>query len=120
MDFYWNGFFQIGAKGNTMNTFVANLLQEYLMNETILADYFLIDFSTLVGYNNLPRLRELVDDVPINNSDVQYYGAHCFEPMNRAELEEVKKKTMIFKTTYKEGQSNEMNSLYQHVLRGTF
>ena len=66
----WSGFFIASGKNNPVFCFFRDMFYEYWKNENSLICYFLIDCIIAIGYENISYIKEQIDMVPQNNSEV--------------------------------------------------
>lgn len=115
-DYRWVAGFMGGAKGNVLHSFMKDVFNAYWKTETILIDYFLVDYVIALAYKNIPVVKKMIDDVPFSNEDFYYLEANLFNPVNKMELEQVLKRSWIFKIGYKGFPLKKSdNSLYKYL-----
>lgn len=109
-----------GVKSNPLNRFVSEMMEAYNECETLLINYFLIDYCIYIGYTQIPAIRQMIDAVPYNNKQVLYLLKNLYDKPNEEELASVIRSTHVFKTTYKLNFSKLQNDgqLYHKILRG--
>lgn len=66
----WTNFCFSGKRNSIIFTYMCDALDFYIKKHNILCDYVLVDYLLMVGYNNIPQIRELIDNVPYNNEYV--------------------------------------------------
>lgn len=66
----WSGFFIASGKNNPMFYFFRDMFYKYWEDESSLICYFLIDCIIAMGYEQIYYIKEQIDAVPQNNSDV--------------------------------------------------
>ncbi|AQR95087.1 capsular polysaccharide synthesis protein [Clostridium saccharoperbutylacetonicum] len=97
----WTGFFLAANKGNIAFKYFRDIFFEYLKNENMLICYLLIDCIIALGYENIPIIHQMIEDVPKNNIKVfdlqtildKEYSSEIYEDMLR--------KSKIYKLTYR-------------------
>lgn len=91
----------------------------YWGKHNVLIDYFLIDYLILIGYNNIPFVKREIDKIPVNNTDIfwlmdninnQYEGG-CLEKWSV-----IKKRTWIFKMSYKKPLIMNTNTFFYQIM----
>lgn len=105
----WSGFIQKGNKGNLLNNFVYDAFLLYYEKNDILIDYFIQNLIIKIAYNELPNIKKMIDENPINNINVYDLYNHIDEEYNPDKYNEWIKNTTFFKLTYKR-QYNERNN----------
>lgn len=111
----WTGFCMGGIKGNVLNSFVSDFFNLYHTNEHRLIDYFLIDYIIAFGYNSIPSIRKLIDDVPYSNPDIYYMQANMSAPLNEEELSRICKHTSVFKLNWRIVNPSDKKALYYYL-----
>ncbi len=69
----WSIFAIAGQRGNNLFIKMSNLLEHYWDNEKCAITYFLTDCFLRVCYENDDEIKEMIDKVPVNNTDVFSY-----------------------------------------------
>lgn len=112
----WTGFAMAGVKGNPLNTFVRDVLSEYHKKYPVLIDHFLIDFTIALGYEEIPCIRDMVDNVPLNNEDLYYFQSNIYEDYDAESAKVIKKTHMIQKVHHRFKGCDNKNSYYYHIV----
>lgn len=114
----WIAGFMAGAQGNALHSFMRDFFNKYWELNSCLIDYFLVDYVIALAYNTIPIVRKMIDDVPYSNPDFYYLERNLFHPVNKEELEEVFKRTSVFKIGYKNfPEENPNGSLYNYLFK---
>lgn len=66
----WSGFFMASGRDNPVEIYLYNMFLIYWKKYDVLVDYFLIDIFLKLGYENIFLLKQIIDSVPFNNSDI--------------------------------------------------
>ena len=114
-EYMWTGFCMGGVKGNPLNSFVRDALYEYHRKERGLIDYLLIDYIIALGYNTVPAIKRLVDNVPCSNPGLYYMQHNMSRPTDENHLKEVCEGTSVFKLNYKISEPRDNRSLYYYL-----
>lgn len=99
----WSGFFMYGKKGCLVAKFAFDGMCAYYKKHVGTIDYFIQNFIIRIGYNNIPKIKEMIDSYPINNHslyvlpDLVYKNA-IYDPDI---WNEVTSNTGVFKITQK-------------------
>lgn len=113
----WTGFCMGGIKDNLLNSFVKDFFNVYHQKEDNLIDYFLIDYIIALGYNNIPSIKRLIDDVPLSNPSLYFLQQNLDKIYNQKEFDKIKQNTYIFKVTWKlHGRKYSTDSYYQKII----
>ena len=77
----WSGNMQgSSVLHNPLFAFAKEIFNDYWLNFDEMIDYFLIDFTMALAYENIPVVRKEIDDVPINNTGVFFIQNHLNAP----------------------------------------
>ncbi|MFV0529127.1 MAG: capsular polysaccharide synthesis protein [Lachnospiraceae bacterium] len=97
----WSCFLLAGGAGSPLFGFMRSMFQAYFAEYTYVAAYLLIDCFLAIAYEEIPYLREMVNQVPLNNTQVFYLDDHGNEEYKEAEFAAVCQGTHLFKMHYK-------------------
>lgn len=111
----WTTFCMGGVKDNLLNSFIKDFFNAYFLHERGMVDYFLMDYIIALGYNNIPSIKKLIDDVPYSCPDLYYMQAKMALPVNNKELSKVCQRTSIFKLTWKKEIPTDKRALYYRL-----
>lgn len=113
----WSTFFLAAGKGNSFMMLVRDVLFEYLKNEEIMITYFLIDCIMAKAYSEFDCVRELVQQVPINNINVFELFPLLNSPFDKERMRQLSQSTDLFKLSYKNIPNQYAdNSYYNKVI----
>lgn len=115
----WTGFAMAGCKGNPINSFVRDLLSEYHKKYPVLIDHFLIDFTIALGYEDIPCIRQMLDNVPFNNKDLYNFQTHIYDDYNAPDVKYVKANHFLQKLHHRYKGCDNPNSYYYHIINDT-
>lgn len=101
----WTSFFVGCSKGNLLMKLMYELLLSQLKKEGKFIDYFMIDYSFVTGYNNLPYIRDMVDSMPVFPNLVHTLSPMRNKKYNAVYLNQLMKNAPILKLGYK-GQNS--------------
>ncbi len=108
----WTTFCMGGVKGNLLNSFIKDFFNAYLKKEKGMIDYFLMDYIITLGYNHIPAIKKLIDDVPYSCPDLYYMQKKMALPVNNEELDKVCRRTSIFKLNWRAEKPSDQHALY--------
>ena len=97
----WSGFFMAGGKNNPLFVNLRNLFFEYWKTHNDLVEYFLIDYSIRLIYDNLPQVAQMIDSVADNNPDLYTLADNLFGLYDQNKFAKLQEKTSVFKLTWK-------------------
>ncbi|GHV89636.1 polysaccharide biosynthesis protein [Spirochaetia bacterium] len=66
----WCGFILAEKKNNVFFNYMKDFFYAYWEKYDELIDYFLIDYAIALGYELIPQIRTMLDNVPINNPNL--------------------------------------------------
>ena len=106
-----------GKKGCPYGHIVRSVLFEYWKEHDELIDYFMYDQIINLCYENSDVVKQLIDSVPQNNPNVDFFKNRYNESFDKEEWEKVTKSTSVFKLSYKEQiDETKMNTYYTTVV----
>lgn len=120
--FRWTSFCLGGWKNNIFYRFFKEAFECYWKMEITAIDYLLVDYIIEIAYRNIPKIRQQIDAVEINNPHRDDLQA----AMNRAEPAEMfqtllKSDTVLYKLSWRESYSlktsGEKESIYAYFLK---
>ena len=105
----WTGFCQGARKNSIIHSFCRDIFFEYWKKYVRLADYFLIDYTMLCGYKNIPAFKQLVDSLPFNNEGIKELDLHFSDAYSKEKYESIQKTSVFFKLNWKRNYKTENN-----------
>jgi hypothetical protein len=63
----WSGFLFAGTKGNIIFDYMIKILYAYWKDHDDQIDYLLYDYTIALGYDNIPFMKKMIDNVPCSN-----------------------------------------------------
>ncbi len=115
----WAGFCQAGQKDSLIHIFCRDIFFSYWKKYNKLIDYFLIDYTMLIGYNNIPEFKKLVDSLPLNNQGIKELDKHFNDEYSKELLDNILSESTFFKLNWKRDYKKETNgktTLYGYFL----
>jgi hypothetical protein len=116
----WTGFCFGGHKNNFLFKFAVDFFNEYWIKGNDMIDYFLIDYIILIAYNSFPPVKQMIDNVNINNSNA-FVMQHNLKNEFSGDFLETIKDTTFHKLTWKKQcnitASNNNPTLYGYLLK---
>ncbi len=121
----WTAFILGGQRNNMFFKYMKSAFDEYWLHHDCSIDYLLVDYLIVTAYNEIPYIKQLIDNVPINNphrDDLQM-------AMNLARPAEdfdniVNTETVLYKLSWRETYSlttaDGKESVYSHFLNMKF
>jgi hypothetical protein len=65
----WSGFLFAGNKGNIIFDYMRHILYAYWKDHDDQIDYLLYDYTIALGYDNIPFMKNMIDNVPCSYSE---------------------------------------------------
>jgi Capsular polysaccharide synthesis protein. len=65
----WSGFLLAGVKGSIIFEYLRDILYSYWKDHNDQIEYFLVDYSIALGYDNIPDMKRLIDNVPTSTME---------------------------------------------------
>lgn len=96
----WTTFFMESSQGSTLMKFLVECFNNYFKSYHFFIDYIMFDYLIDIGCDIDSSIAKLIDNVPINNTDVFELRANLLKPVGSFELE--KKETYLYKLSYKD------------------
>lgn len=93
----FTGFFWATVPHNFFFKYVSDMMTYYIINHSKSCDYFLIDYSIMVGYNNSEIIRNLIDSVPYSNPDLWYICNHMNDEVDEGFSQKLFTDNSVFK-----------------------
>lgn len=97
----WTGFAMGGYSHNILFDLMKDLFEEYWCRYDVLIDFFLIDLFIELLYRNIPEIKELIDKVPYNNTEVQKLWTILSEEYNEQNFKNLTKNTDLYKLSWR-------------------
>ena len=120
----WCGFCMAGHSSNPLFHFVRDAFSEWWKKYDDIVDYVLIDYLILEGYKNFPRIKELVDAVPNNNTGVFEMYKVLNQPYSAELYNKLTDNNVIHKLTYKIDLKKKteygQDTLYGYLLKDVY
>ncbi|MGG3625215.1 capsular polysaccharide synthesis protein [Bacillus gobiensis] len=66
----WSAYLLAGQKECALFKFLEELFFNYWKKHNALIDYFLIDYAIAIGVEKVPHIKNLILDIPVNNSQI--------------------------------------------------
>ena len=61
----WTSYFNASGKGNIIPTYLYESLVSYWSRTDTLIDYLMLDYIFKLGYDHIPAIKELIDELPL-------------------------------------------------------
>jgi hypothetical protein len=98
----WTGNCIGGTRNNPLFLFVREFLLEYWKYCDELIDYFLIDYSIMIGYSSIPQIREIIDKTPLCSQEYYILQDNLMTKFSSEYYTNFTKNTIFHKLTWKE------------------
>lgn len=103
--------------------FLKDMYEAYWKKHDTIISYFLFDYLISIAYQNIPPVKELIDNIPINNPSIRMLSQKLNEPFNDEEWRKICQKTCIHKLSWKKElfkKINDKETYYYRLLAKPF
>ena len=117
----WITYLQAAKKNSLLCSFGYDFLVEYWKKRNFLIDYMLIDYVVEIAYQEFPKVKNLLDAVPLNNPEIEGLRPLLNSIFDEKQFQQLKSSTNFFKLTWKhkfEKIISGHETFYGHLLRG--
>ena len=111
----WTGFCMAAGKNNILFRNLKDLFNQYWKNENQLICYLLIDCFISLQYENINVVKEMIDEVPINNEKV-FKLSELMNNKYSGKIKDILGCTYLNKLSNKKKIDNMKESYYQYIL----
>lgn len=108
----WTGYFLSVRKGDIVMRFLYESFCSYYAQYDKLLDYWLIDAIINYGYNRVPRIKRIIDQIPLNNADVSLLYPILNKKYDEEYFNKLSLDTYIFKLDWRIEINNKNDSYY--------
>lgn len=121
----WTAFILGGQKNNMFFKYMKSAFDEYWKNHDVSIDYLLVDYLIVTAYNEIPTIRQFIDNVPVNNShrDDLQMAMNLAVPADEFH-NIIKDETVLYKLSWRETYSPKTSdgndSVYSYFLNIKF
>ena len=116
-NYMWTTFFNGCQKNCIVQTVVRDLFFEYWKKKDYSIDYLLLDYFMMLVYRNLPKAKQLIDNVPYNNPCMEELQNRMSIAFNKNDYEQLlyNSDTYLFKLSWRmnfEKETDDGNTTY--------
>lgn len=111
----WSGFALATCEHNPMFEYLSEMFQAYWQDEDVLVCYLLIDAFIALGYENIPWIKNMIDNVPYNNADIFFVDDYGNEIVHAEDLPENYIYKIHYKRKFNKKNSEGMTTVYGMV-----
>lgn len=97
----WAGFLLSGEKNNVVCQFAFESMCLYFKEHVSTIDYFIQNLIIKIAYDQIPVIRQIIDDIPVSNKYMYELYRHMNECFDQDFWNEMCKETGAFKLTQK-------------------
>ena len=100
----WSSFFIACHKGNLMMKAALDVFVEYWHRYDYLVDYVLIDYTFNLLYDKIPSVRNMIDAVPVNNTNIWQLQPCVHKAYSETDFKSLfdDKERFLYKLSYKD------------------
>lgn len=96
----WSVFALAAEKNNLLFSLLSEIFEEYLKKYPVLIDYFMFDQLINMLYDEVPEIKQMIDEVSYNNPEVHELNKYL-KGEDTHSLDEIFKNTSLFKLSNK-------------------
>ena len=111
----WTGYCMGGNKNNILFLFMKDFFNKYWNNNSILIDYFLIDYMISIGYDEIDGIKNQINKNEFNNEGVNLLMDNINNIFDEKKYEEIIENNPIQKLSYKRKIDENDNTFYNHI-----
>ena len=104
-----------GNKNNILFLFMKDFFNKYWNNNSILIDYFLIDYMISIGYDEIDGIKNQINKNEFNNEGVNLLMDNINNIFDEKKYEEIIENNPIQKLSYKRKIDENDNTFYNHI-----
>lgn len=105
----WASFLLSGEKGSLLSKFVYEGMCLHYTNYRSTVEYFTQNVIIRIGYDRIPEIRKIIDEIPESNSHMYDLFGYMNTPFDTAVWEKLNADTGAFKLTQKKTYCKEIN-----------
>lgn len=116
----WTTSVFMASKENFFMSYIKCFLLEYWKNENFPITYLFLDCIISLGYDYIEEIRNIIDAVPLNNTDIFKIEKYYTLPYEKEKFDIDKSETYVYKMNYKRKLIKEQDgclTFYGEVLR---
>lgn len=121
----WTAFILGGHCGNMFFKYMKSAFDEYWKKHNAAIDYLLVDYLINTAYQEIPVIKSLIDNVPLNNLHRDDLQAAMNDALPAEQFDSIiQKDTVLYKLSWRETYSltapDGSDSVYSHFLKMKF
>lgn len=97
----WCGFSMAGEAGNIVFRYMLDVFSEWWKQYDSIIDYVLIDYLLMAGFQGVPAIHQVIDEVPNNNEEIFLLYQHLNDPYSPELYRQLTAHNVMHKLTYK-------------------
>lgn len=118
----WTSFIMGGYQSNAVTNFMKNAFEKYWQLHETSIDYLLVDYLINLAYEEIPHIRALIDQIPINNIHRDDLQNAMNDRLPAKEFNNIlKNDTVLYKLSWRESYFldtiNSEESVYSYFLK---
>lgn len=121
----WTAFCFGGRQGNLLFKYMKDTLEHYWLSHNNAIDYLLVDHLLNLGYEKIPYIQDLIDQIPYNNLAYDELRAAMNASIPATEFDAIiQQHTLLYKLSWREHYaittSDNTETVYSHFLSLTY
>ena len=106
-----------GTPGSNPFMFEKEFLSDYWKSNDVIIDYYLLDYSIMFQYFNIPYVREIIDGLDYTGEGLYQLVSILDDPYDKVKLEKVLSENLFSKLVWnKKHRKTDNETNYQHLL----
>ena len=97
----FSSYFWATYENNVFFEYLDDCLSFFIAKHRTIIDYFQIDYTIMVGYENLPFIKKAVDAIPSSNPNVFWMSKRLNDPFDEQKWKSIVANTSIFKLSWR-------------------
>jgi len=119
----WTAFIMGGYKGNIFARYMRSSFELYWQNHESAIDYLLVDYLIELAYREIPKIKELIDGIPLNNVHRDDLQDAMYQCVPASKFDDVlSDDTTLYKLSWRENFNTERTdgnkTVYAHFING--
>jgi len=115
----WSGFLLAGTKGAVIFEYMREILYAYWKDHNDQIDYVLYDYTIALGYDNIPEMKRMIDNVPCNAIEKFVLEKNLNSEYSENNFSEYQLTTfhkLTWKTNFNEYTKDQKLTIYGHLI----
>lgn len=115
----WGTYYMASGKNCIIFRYIRDVFFEFWKKNNMVIDYGMIDYIFSLGYDLVPKIKELVDISPVSNEHIHYLLPDLNKPFNQVYFNKIIEDTNLHKLSHKIKFDTEVDgkdTYYKYIL----